>query len=134
MSIDVGERCFWRGPTWLQVLCYCFKISLLFLSSYAFSFSYAVLVCSYQNNKLLVSWSTATCRYLLMHLYAPTCNMSCQISILIFRQLSTRCCGSEIKFSFFLSGSGSFFGLNFGSGFESGSGLYMKNTLEIQII
>jgi hypothetical protein len=33
-------------------------------------------------------------------------------------------------------GSGSFFGLNFGSGFKSGSGsgLIMKNTLELQII
>jgi hypothetical protein len=35
---------------------------------------------------------------------------------------------------FFQFGSGSYFDLNFGSGFESGSGLFMKNTLEIQII
>ncbi len=43
-----------------------------------------------------------------------------------------QCCGSEIIFS----GSGSYLALNFrsGSGFESGSGLFMKNTLEIQII
>jgi hypothetical protein len=32
------------------------------------------------------------------------------------------------------SGSGSYLDLNFGSGFESGSGLFMKNTLEIQMI
>jgi hypothetical protein len=36
----------------------------------------------------------------------------------------TQCCGSEIMFS----GSGSYLDLNFGSGFESGSGsgLFMK--------
>jgi hypothetical protein len=39
-----------------------------------------------------------------------------------------QCCGSEIIFS----GSGSYLDLNFGSGF--GSGLFMKNTLEIQMI
>jgi hypothetical protein len=39
-------------------------------------------------------------------------------------------CGSEI----IVSGSGSYLDLNFGSGFESGSGLFMKNTLEIQMI
>jgi hypothetical protein len=37
-----------------------------------------------------------------------------------------QCCGSEIIFS----GSGSYLDLNFGSG----SGLFMKNTLEIQMI
>ncbi len=43
-----------------------------------------------------------------------------------------QCCASEIIFS----GSGSYLDLNFGSGFEfgSGSGLFMKNTLEIQMI
>jgi hypothetical protein len=39
-----------------------------------------------------------------------------------------QCCGSEIIFS----GSGSYLDLNFG--FKSGSGLFMKNTLEIQMI
>ncbi len=41
-----------------------------------------------------------------------------------------QCCASKIIFS----GSGSYLDLNFGSGFESGSGLFMKNTLEIQMI
>ncbi len=43
-----------------------------------------------------------------------------------------QCCGSEMIFSW----SGSYLDLNFGSGFESGSGsgLFMKHTLEIQII
>jgi hypothetical protein len=41
-----------------------------------------------------------------------------------------QCCASEIIFS----GSGSYLDLNFGSGFESGSGLFIKNTLEIQMI
>jgi hypothetical protein len=36
-----------------------------------------------------------------------------------------------ILFYFFPPGSGPYFDLNFGSGFESGSGLFMKNTLEI---
>ncbi len=44
---------------------------------------------------------------------------------------SRQCCGSEIIFFF---GSGSYLDLNFGSGFGSGSGLFMKITLEIQII
>jgi hypothetical protein len=34
----------------------------------------------------------------------------------------------------FFSGSGSYLDLNFGSGIESGSGVFMKNTLEIQMI
>ncbi len=38
------------------------------------------------------------------------------------------------KLIFFFSGSGSYLDLNFGSGFESGSGVFMKNTLEIQMI
>ncbi len=41
---------------------------------------------------------------------------------------------SVVDPKFFFSGSGSDLDLNFGSGFESGSGLFMKNTLEIQMI
>ncbi len=54
----------------------------------------------------------------------------------MFRYIYTytyrQCCASEIIFS----GSGSYLDLNFGSGsgFESGSSLFMKNTLEIQMI
>jgi hypothetical protein len=40
----------------------------------------------------------------------------------------------RIFFVLFCFGSGSSLDLNFGSGFQSGSGLFMKNTLEIQII
>jgi hypothetical protein len=44
--------------------------------------------------------------------------------------------GSVVHPKLFFSGSGSYLDLNFisGFGFESGSGLFMKNTLEIQII
>jgi hypothetical protein len=49
-----------------------------------------------------------------------------------------QCCGPEIIIIIiiFFFGSGSYLDLNFGieSGFESGSGLLMKNTLEIQIL
>jgi hypothetical protein len=52
----------------------------------------------------------------------------------VFFHIPDSISNSVVDPKLFFSGSGSYLDLNFGSGFESGSGLLMKNTLEVQMI